>query len=299
MILNKSLKTLIHVKFSTFTFLRSLMSRHFLLPNSDPILWAKIQHDLNSATLNSLEDVKSLILKCQKQVGSNLENRALSFDSLDHLATHVYTENELVEILGKVAKNAAKLDQIMPSGKLPRLCPQTPKINLDREQTMCILSNMLFCTIRKSIQNPYWVTFANWLGDGRTCALVYLRTLIEFFRQSFETNRSDQSDMITFERRQLDKERLETYLNSNSTKFSDLNFEMSGSIGDKSQIEVDFANKDIGFGVTGTQEEILFGKHPELCVSMLFADTMLDDEAIVIQNCRKVAVFEGSFLLNY
>lgn len=75
--------------------------------------------------------------------------------------------------------------------------------------------------------------------------------------------------------------------------FRDIRFKMTGSIGDLSRIQVDFANKDIGFGVTGTQEEILFGKHPELCVSMLFVDTLQDDEAIIVYNCRKVADFEG------
>jgi len=66
-----------------------------------------------------------------------------------------------------------------------------------------------------------------------------------------------------------------------------------GGIGDASGLEVDFANEDIGFGVTGSQEEILFGASPELCVAMLFCDTLAPTEAIVIQGARRVALFTG------
>lgn len=275
---------------------------YFHLPNSNPTEWSQIQYELSQANFTSLDHVKSLISKFKRNTDDSCSftsQESDHFASLDYLAKNIFTdERNLVSILEKVAKNASKLDETFPGGKLPRLTRQNPKLDLNRMQALCVLSNMLVCTVKKSVHNPYWVTFSNWLGDGRTCALVYLRTLIEFFRQSFELDDDDRSrrQVISFERRQLDKSQLDVFLNSDSSKFTRLSFEMNGLIGDKSQIQVDFANMDIGFGVTGTQEEILFGKHPELCVAMLFADTMQDDEAIVISNCQKAAIYEGNFL---
>lgn len=276
--------------------LHPLMASFFNLPNSDQTRWSSIKLDFTTTRLTSLEDVKHLISKCARESETQLGG----FESLDHLANHVYMneQHELISLIDLVVKKAAKLDIVFPDGKLPRLSRQTSKIELSREQILCILANMFLCTIKKSAKNPYWVTFANWIADGRTCALVYLRTLIEFFKQSLmlSCNKEENTDHgnLIFERRHLDKTRLDAYLNSHESTFKNISFDLKEeSIGDKSQIEVDFANMDIGFGVTGTQEEILFGKHPELCVAMLFSDTMQDDEAIVIRNCRKVAVYQG------
>ena len=45
---------------------------------------------------------------------------------------------------------------------------------------------------------------------------------------------------------------------------------------------MDFANKNVGFGTTGTQEELILGTSPETCPIVLFNETLEDNEAIVI-----------------
>ena len=39
--------------------------------------------------------------------------------------------------------------------------------------------------------------------------------------------------------------------------------------------------------------KILFGSSPEMCIAMLFCDTLDGDEAIVIKGARRVALFDG------
>ena len=51
----------------------------------------------------------------------------------------------------------------------------------------------------------------------------------------------------------------------------------SHSTGDyPDEVEVDFANRDVGYGMGGTQEEILFGTTPEMCPLVLLAHTLQD-----------------------
>ena len=59
------------------------------------------------------------------------------------------------------------------------------------------------------------------------------------------------------------------------------------------EVEVDFANKDIGFGPGGTQEEILFGMTPEACPAVLLCPTLTDHEALVISGVRRVGSWSG------
>ncbi len=55
----------------------------------------------------------------------------------------------------------------------------------------------------------------------------------------------------------------------------DVEVREDGRIGDIEQIEVDFANKHVGFGTSGTQEELILGTSPETCVIVLFIKAVL------------------------
>lgn len=68
----------------------------------------------------------------------------------------------------------------------------------------------------------------------------------------------------------------------------------SGEIGgQQGEVEVDFANEDVGFGVYGTQEEILFGTSPELCVMMLFCDTLASNETYLVKGTTRYGEHTG------
>lgn len=59
---------------------------------------------------------------------------------------------------------------------------------------------------------------------------------------------------------------------------------------------VDFANEDLHVGAiwpSATQEEIIFSVRPELFVGILFCETMLDNEAILIHNSLQYSTCKG------
>ena len=138
---------------------------------------------------------------------------------------------------------------------------------------------------------PYYilVIISNLLN---VCAVAYLQTLIQYFRQSFKNDQL-MNEIIRFKRNEATLDEIETKLKSVNNLNDILSLKLNGSIGDDSDIEIDFANQDIGFGITGTQEEILFGSSPELCISMLFCDTLEENEGISITGARRVSVFDG------
>ena len=45
---------------------------------------------------------------------------------------------------------------------------------------------------------------------------------------------------------------------------------------------MDFANEHVGFGTTGTQEELLLGMSPETCPIVLFNEILGDKDALMI-----------------
>ena len=78
-----------------------------------------------------------------------------------------------------------------------------------------------------------------------------------------------------------------------------INVHLKGKIEDfkldsnkKLNVHVDFANKNVGFGTTGTQEELLLGFSPETCVVVLFNETLNDNDALLIQGAKIYGDYE-------
>ena len=59
------------------------------------------------------------------------------------------------------------------------------------------------------------------------------------------------------------------------------------------QVEVDFANKYVGFGTTGTQEELMLGPSPEFCIIVLFNEILDPNEAILMTGGRRYGNHSG------
>ena len=45
---------------------------------------------------------------------------------------------------------------------------------------------------------------------------------------------------------------------------------------------MDFANEHVGFGTTGTQEELILGRSPETCPIVLFNEILGEKDALLI-----------------
>ena len=246
------------------------------LPNLDSPVWQRVKSNLGESPCHTLQDVHAVISKFIQRLQYEDES---PFKTLDAYYTMFEDKQAFIALINKTRLTALQLPILFPTGSISLL---TTSLTFTRRQVHCLLCHMFFCTLQCAKHNLYWTTFENWLCDGRTCALVYLRTLFEYLGQSF-----DSEETIEFTLSKC------TELDFSNKSVCNVDLRLSGSIGDAGSIEVDFANMDIGFGVTGTQEEIMFGASPEMCIAMLFCGSMQDDEAIVIRGARRVAKFSG------
>ena len=112
--------------------------------------------------------------------------------------------------------------------------------------------------------------------------------------------------VVSFERRCL--RQTPKWYNS-SKAISKVKIELHGSIlrEGKQYVQVDFANSMVGGGVIGNgsvQEEIMFLHTPELIISRLFTEKLLDNEVLVITGAEQynkssgyaqTFKFEGNF----
>ena len=291
--------------------------KYFNLPNYYTSKWTQMVEKLSSHKLESIEQLKTLIgdlisLQSNSSSSSHLTTsyfvKCTSADDEDEAAASkrrlatldsmlaFFSEPQLVRIVDRVREYALELDTLFVSARLACLSTNNSELAFTHEQVLCLLCHMLLCTMSTSAHNAHWVTFHNWLSDNRTCAVVYLRTLLHFFEQSFfeEDNGSKSVELVRFERRSA-LAALDAYFDRSKDRLASVVLRVDGSIGDGADAvaEVDFANKDIGYGVSGTQEEILFGASPQMCVAVLFCETMDEPEAIVIRGARRVAAFVG------
>jgi hypothetical protein len=264
--------------------------------------WLNIESQLNEVPLEKLNDIRSLI----SRLGNFIQDRddfKQNLKTIDVILERgYYKELELVDMFERIKRFALKLPKLFADGRICRLGNRkycSSSLQLTRLQVLCLLCHMTLCTLKSSKHTLYWVTFQNWLNDGRTCAVAYLRTLFEYFRQTFsiESLETDpfMNESILFKRNSVEDD-VEKLMAANSSSICSVRLHLDGSIDDayaQHSAQVDFANCDIGYGVTGTQEEMLFGASPELCVSMLFCNTLEPNEAICICGPRKVAIFDG------
>ena len=121
--------------------------------------------------------------------------------------------------------------------------------------------------------------------------MAYLNGLFTYFAKAQKRINSEWKDeIVTFERRKCSQ----SIFPLPKSNLKPIEMFLSGKIGDFSKSIVDFANEHIGFGISGTQEEIIFGSYIELCPAMIFCcDAMNSDEAIIVQNVQRYASYYG------
>ncbi|CDQ94831.1 unnamed protein product [Oncorhynchus mykiss] len=108
-----------------------------------------------------------------------------------------------------------------------------------------------------------------------------LKTLLCYFRSVIEQK---PTGLVTYTRKCLD--RPPNWKNSQN-QLTKLHITCVGTIEDDGHgmLQVDFANRFVGGGVTGSglvQEEIRFLINPELIVSRLFTEALLQNECLIV-----------------
>ncbi|KAL0478321.1 poly(ADP-ribose) glycohydrolase [Acrasis kona] len=278
-----------------------MSKNHFLLPCS-PInfhqkpSWEDIAEILTQAEVKKIDDLLEMVSDA-----SLVDKEELGYlegffkDHTDEKLQNDFIHRTIPDLISM----ALKLPELFPDGHIPRLSrEQEQTILLSREQIGSLLANMFFGTMNKMSWSPYWVQFVDVWYKAPTSSTVpkpvvaYLHSLLDYFKK-LTTGRIDFSEKVGFHRQSkssVDSANLST---DHTLAFSNVNVNNNERIGDNAEVEVDFANKDIGFGKTGTQEEILFGMNPEMCVAMLFCSTMQDDESVVISNVLRTGEYSG------
>ena len=201
------------------------------------------------------------------------------------------TEEEFLRhTIPSIVSLALRMPSLFPTGEIPVLEPGIAGIVvLSREQVACLLAHMFLCTLQPAPWNLHWANFHIWYESSSHPVLAYLQSLLVYFEQLDSSGCPPfPEESVSFHRRVL----LEApdWANSQS-KLAQIT--SSHSLDPLSNIEVAFANKDVGFGVSGTQEEAKLAQSPESCVVMLLAPTLSDNEALIIQGVRKIAKFVG------
>ena len=112
-----------------------------------------------------------------------------------------------------------------------------------------------------------------------------------YFRELSETNlKTLETQFTSFTRKCL---RDEPEWEQSETNIIKVIPELQGRIGDvEGHVEIDFANEDVGFGTTSAQEELLLGTSPESTVIVLFNETLLDSDAVMIKGAKRYANYE-------
>lgn len=103
--------------------------------------------------------------------------------------------------------------------------------------------------------------------------------------------------IVSFERRHLEENEMVNW-SSSSLKLSKVSVHLKGTIESHGygMIQADFANKCVGGGVLRSglvQEEIRFVINPELMVSMLFTETLLENECLLITGTEQFNKYSG------
>ncbi|XP_042816191.1 poly(ADP-ribose) glycohydrolase isoform X4 [Panthera tigris] len=191
---------------------------------------------------------------------------------------------------------------------LPNICTQpipllkqkmNHSITMSQEQIASLLANAFFCTFprrnakMKSEYSSYPDINFNRLFEGRSSRKPEkLKTLFCYFRRVTEKK---PTGLVTFTRQSLEDfpewERCDKPLTR-------LHVTYEGTIEGNGQgmLQVDFANRFVGGGVTGAglvQEEIRFLINPELIVSRLFTEVLDHNECLIITGTEQYSEYTG------
>ncbi|XP_020652509.3 poly(ADP-ribose) glycohydrolase [Pogona vitticeps] len=259
--------------------------------------WELIQTSLLKKFTSS-RDLKEAILRYNVAYAKKWDFAALT-DFCDKVLEDAEAQHLFQSILPDMVKLALSLPSICTQ-PIPLLKQKmNHSITMSQEQTASLLANAFFCTFprrnakMKSEYSSYPDINFNRLFEGRSPRKPEkLKTLFCYFRRVTEKK---PIGLVTFTRQCLqefpDWER-------SQTKMSRLHITYEGTIESNGHgmLQVDFANRFVGGGVTGAglvQEEIRFLINPELIVSRLITEVLDHNECLIITGTEQYSEYTG------
>ncbi|KAG7492729.1 hypothetical protein MATL_G00017930 [Megalops atlanticus] len=258
--------------------------------------WELIQKALKSK-FSSSHDVKDAILRYNTSHAKRWD-----FSALQTLCTKVLEPPAVEHLFGSILPDMAQL-----ALSATRLCTQpipllkqkmNHSITMSQEQIACLLANAFFCTFprrnsRKSEYSNYpEINFCRLFELSSPRKIEKLKTLLCYFEK---VTQKRPTGLVTFTRQSLTSF---PKWESSKTQFSKLHITCEGTIEDQGHgmLQVDFANRLVGGGVTGSglvQEEIRFIINPELIVSRLFTEALDHNECLIITGTEQYSKYTG------
>ncbi|MGH0136935.1 UNVERIFIED_CONTAM: hypothetical protein FKN15_008509 [Acipenser sinensis] len=258
--------------------------------------WELIQKSLQRG-FNSSLDVTDAILRYNVRYAKKWD-----FTALNLLCTEVLDCDEVEHLFGSILPKMVHL-----ALRLPKLCTQpipllkmkkNCSITLSQEQIASLLANAFFCTFphrnsRKSEYSNYPdINFHRLFEGSSPSKIEKLKTLMCYFRRVTEKK---PTGLVTFTRQSLSSF---PDWQSSKNQLTRLHITCEGTIEDQGygMLQVDFANRFVGGGVTGlglVQEEIRFLINPELIVSRLFTEALEQNESLIITGVERFSNYSG------
>jgi poly(ADP-ribose) glycohydrolase len=206
----------------------------------------------------------------------------------------------LNETWPKCVQLALEMPVLFPSGCLLPLTQKAPIQQYTTRQVACLVIHQFLCTLDR----PSWMQddgspdFHIWFGDEQphpNAVHAYLYALFTYFDR-IAADSPTSSHSISF---MLRSSALPPIYSPSRrfTKFTIHERSTPGMIpsllGLPSGACVISANKYIGFGRTGTQEEMHVGSTPEACPAVLITQPLADGEVMVVLGAKSMIEMEG------
>ncbi|OMJ90185.1 hypothetical protein SteCoe_7474 [Stentor coeruleus] len=204
---------------------------------------------------------------------------------------------EVLDLFSKIASYALEVEFLFPE-PIPILMRYSNElVNLSYRQIRCLLALQFYCCFPKQesdLDLPKDYTYAKIFNKSQTnsdvqiakiaCALNYFRRQ-EFIEELY----------ITFSRKYIQNKLDWSTLDLPLTEVH-LITDKYGTEDYRDKIMIDFANKYVGGGVlrSGTaQEEIMFHRHVQPIVSVIFTEKLEDEEALFIKGTQRFNKTDG------
>ena len=204
---------------------------------------------------------------------------------------------------------AFELPQLFPSG-LYSLSTENSRVIFSRRQVACLVIHQFLCSLR----SPSWMRdgcpdFHIWYSAQTPhpkAVEAYLFALFRYFELIAYTENAVLSASavdwsITFTLRKVNGDYLTADLCSRRLADFEVIFKADHPLVEEDDrllglphgAAVISANKDVGFGQTASQEEMVVGASPELCIVVLITPTLQEDEVLVVEGARQMICMTG------
>ncbi|KAL0964811.1 hypothetical protein UPYG_G00329300 [Umbra pygmaea] len=258
--------------------------------------WDLIQESLNTKFYSS-DDVKNAILKYNAAHARKWDftalhmycNKVLEPDAVEHLLQSLLPA--MVQLALKVPELCTKPIPLLKEGT-------NQSITMSQEQLASLLANAFFCTFprRNSKKSEYYnypeINFSRLFEGPCPRKIEKLKTLLCYFKY---VTQQRPMGLVTFTRKCLEHP---PNWKCSQTALTKLHVTCEGTIEDNGHgmLQVDFANRFVGGGVTGSglvQEEIRFLINPELIASRLFTEALEHNEVLIITGTEQYSTYKG------